>query len=361
VKPSVQNRTNLDPAARHFALWGLARLGIDVVEEQDRFIARFPPRYGGVFNRENRVTFAFEPVDFSHEPVESLAPASAAFRWLVDELYRRHLVREAVPFDQPNGVAHLAQLLFPAYGIEDGNVQLAGCTLEDRLIFRFDYGPCGGENAPVEQAAFVDVTGCEVNDEARQLLGLDRLRDSTMPRRLRGKELARMIRLADIAAANEGRSAAGESGMAAGGKADLLSATGIWCKHAQGKLRFRIGHAMAELPFSGWARTLVPPPFVCRESGITTYELAVTDDGRIVAAEAVGTCAVSGQRVVNHELRRCAATGLEVLAELTALCPLSGETVLRSSLVRCEDCGQEVSPRVVIDGRCEACRRAKHG
>ncbi len=130
----------------------------------------------------------------------------------------------------------------------------------------------------------------------------------------------------------------------------------VWCKYAEGKLRFTIGEHSADLPFSGWTRTLEAPPFICPYSGISSYHIAVTDDGRLVAAESIQACAETGQRVLASELVICDATGQAVLADQTQICPVAERPVLRRALVECAMCCQRVSPTVLEDGRCLACR-----
>jgi hypothetical protein len=87
-----------------------------------------------------------------------------------------------------------------------------------------------------------------------------------------------------------------------------------------------------------------------------TYHLAATDDGRIVAAEAIEACAETGRRVLAEELVTCSATGKHVLPETLATCPVTNEPVLRSALTPCSTCGERVSPATLLRQRCAACR-----
>ena len=133
----------------------------------------------------------------------------------------------------------------------------------------------------------------------------------------------------------------------------------IWCKYVEGKLRFTIAAASIDLPFSGWTRTLSPPPFVCPHTGAATFRLAATDDGRIAAAERIEVCAETGRRLLSTELVRCAVTGRRVSPELAEACPISGRRLLRTEMVQCGSCRQRVSPQVVERNQCQACRRLK--
>jgi hypothetical protein len=145
----------------------------------------------------------------------------------------------------------------------------------------------------------------------------------------------------------------------AGASADLVSCRAIWCKYVEGKLRFAIAAASIDLPFSGWTRTLLPPPFVCPHTGAATFRLGATVDGRIAAAERIEACAETGRRMLSTELVRCAVTGRRVSPELAEACPISGRRLLRSEMVQCESCHQRVSPQVIERNQCTACRRSK--
>ena len=57
------------------------------------------------------------------------------------------------------------------------------------------------------------------------------------------------------------------------------------CGTSKGGCSSPSASATASLPFSSWAALLRPRPFVARHSGVATFHLAATDDGRIDAAE----------------------------------------------------------------------------
>jgi hypothetical protein len=138
-----------------------------------------------------------------------------------------------------------------------------------------------------------------------------------------------------------------------------LEAQFIWCKYAEGKLRFTIGEQSVDLPFSGWTRALSPPPFICPYSGVSSFHLAATDDGRIVAAESIRTCAETGHRVLANELVLCDATGQAVHVDQTRICPVAELPVLERAFATCSMCCQHVSPTVIQGGRCLACRSTR--
>ncbi|MFV2066987.1 MAG: hypothetical protein ACC645_08395, partial [Pirellulales bacterium] len=138
---------------------------------------------------------------------------------------------------------------------------------------------------------------------------------------------------------------------------ESLATTIVWCKFAEGKLRFHIGSVATELPFSDWAATLEPPPFVCPCSGQRGFHLAATDEGQFTLVEQIEPCSVSGRRVLRSDLAECQVTGRHVLPQYLATCPVSGDRLLTDHLVTCPICRQEVSPRAVEKGACRSCQR----
>jgi hypothetical protein len=251
-------------------------------------------------------------------------------------------VAQAVPADQPQSVARIAERLFPAYSLDRGKVHLAGCVLEDRLVVRLQ--GCL-ESQPLEM--FVDGEGRDLNPELVETLGIR----SALP----------VDRAPPLAARQFDQfQAQGMSLLLQRLPTDvdfqIVSMTAVWCKYAEGKLRFTFGEASADLPFSDWAQTLQPPPFVCPYSGRKGFHLAATDDGRVTLSERIAVCEETGRRTLEEDLVRCAVTGRRVLAELAAVCPVTGQQVLRRVLVPCALCGQHVSPAAIKKERCAACR-----
>jgi hypothetical protein len=133
----------------------------------------------------------------------------------------------------------------------------------------------------------------------------------------------------------------------------------VWTKHVEGKLRFTIGESSADLRFSGWARLLKPPPYVCPHTGQKTFHLAATDDGRIVASEQLQVCQYTGKRVLAGELETCTATGRRVVREMMAACPVTAARVMQTAMVACRTCRQRVAPGAILRGQCAACRNLR--
>jgi hypothetical protein len=255
------------------------------------------------------------------------------------------LFSHVVPVRQPATVPEIADILFPAYAVEGGQVNLADCALEDRLLLQIIFAN-GGQSLEI----YLNAEGKEVDgqpivhDRQIQFLAMDT--PSNIPEAEQQQFLAIACRLA-------------EERLPSGGTAELVSSRAVWCKFVEGKLQFSIGATSLDLPFSGWTRTLVPPPFVCPHTGAATFRLAATDDGRIAAAERIEVCAETGRRMLSTELVRCAVTGRRVSPALVESCPISGRRLLSTEMVRCMTCRQYVSPQVVERHSCQACRRLK--
>jgi len=251
-------------------------------------------------------------------------------------------VSYVVPVDQPNTVREIAERLFPAYTVEAGGFHLAGCKLEDHPFVRLEFQSARGVSL-----VYVDAQGREADAALVSTLGMANTTPLETDRRLPERELERMIQCGTRIA----RQKIPEAESATLSRVDV-----ICCRYAHGKIRFTVGDQSADLRFSGWARQLEPPPFVCPYTGIETFHLAATDEGQIAAAEAIQTCAITGRRVLPDALRSCSVTGVRALAEFFATCPVSGKAVLEKEMVPCSTCGQMVSPMVVTAGRCAACQ-----
>jgi hypothetical protein len=246
------------------------------------------------------------------------------------------------PADQPTTIREIAERLFPAYTIDGGTAHLAGCTLEDRLFLRVRTHHAGKS---VE--FYLDDGGKELDPTLVGTLGMGRTIELKRPP---VKADARITSLAERGRVMLVQQFPAES------PPEHVDVAAIWCKYAQGKVRFTAGGNMVDLPFSGWARILEPPAFVCPSTGVATFQLAATDDQKIVAAERIALCDETGRRMLDNDLVTCSATGRRVLAELTEVCPVSGKPVLRAAMVRCAMCGETVAPAAIEGGACRACR-----
>jgi len=249
------------------------------------------------------------------------------------------------PAQQPASVAEIAEILFPAYTVSEGRVSLAGCALEDRLVLQLVY-EAGGQQIDV----FLNSEGKEIDGQPFAQDRAMKLVPRANPPDWLEADLERLLAA--------GCRFAGDR-LPPGVSIELACCRAIWCKYVDGKLRFTIGSVSLDLAFSGWTRTLSPPPFVCPYTGAATFRLAATDDGRIAAAERIEVCAATGRRLLSTELVRCAATGRRVSPELVEICPVSNRRLLRTEMVQCAACRQQVSPQVVERNLCQACRRLK--
>lgn len=250
------------------------------------------------------------------------------------------------PVDEPTSVHQLAERLFPAYSVDRGSIRLAGCRLENRLFVRLEF-----RRGEEEFVLYVDADGREVADETVDVLGMSGAIELERPPDVFEPTVDRVTEAGTRLAAER----FSESD-AAGAAPELIAATVLWYKFAEGKLRFSVGEDSADLPFSGWARTLCPPPFVCPYSAVSTFEIAATDDGRIAAASQIAACEETGRRMLSDELITCSVTARRVVPELIQSCPVTDQPVLRSEMVPCSCCEQSVSPAALRRHVCAACR-----
>jgi hypothetical protein len=261
---------------------------------------------------------------------EPTPAARRVLRALLLDAERDGLVEFAVPAGHPLSVQPIAGQLFAAYQVDGGHVQLAGCQLDEHLVCRatwtsgtITYHTAGGETVP---------------DAMRASVGLDHLETQSGLGDASPTETA----LAMVALCERSE--------------PPRQITLIQCRHASGKVRFTIGNVSWDLPFAGWTGNFSPPPFVCPHTGVATFHLASTDDGRIAAAEEIVACHRTGRRLLRQELARCAVSGAYVLPQYTITCPVTGEIVEQTALVECATCRQLVSPHALKQGECAACR-----
>ncbi len=292
-----------------------------------------------------------EPSDAA---VQLATPGTPFFAWLLTRLYASGPALHAAPAGQPQSVHDITSKLFSYYTVEYGHVHLAGCRLEDRPLLRITLLATSGHETASDRLrhVFFDPSNEPVDPATLDSLHVDDLIPSTRRTSdLDPLELDRWIGRAERTVRDHLPS----------GKFQPIANTLVWIKHAEGKLDFEVGDESVGVAFSGWATlladgTTVPPPYVCPASGKSSYRLAATSDGRITAAEAIGTCEASHARVLEHELETCDVSGQKALGEFLAVCPVSGKRLLRSKLTACSMCGQQVSPRGLSKGRCAACR-----
>ncbi len=346
----------IDASTRQFFLWALATLQLPADAKEDGvFELLVPPEKRERFGGRESIQFRFggaENPDCS-DPVY-LRLGSQLGAQILAELRQLGPVVHAVPAGQSVSVSVLTSRLFKAYTVRDGNARLGGCSLEERPLLRYTYsiGSLGCEMGPRLVHVYASPDGRPIDDGLLSALGARELAPfSGKPPRVSGTERAHWRNFgeqhAPIVADSE--------------QSELLLATTIWCKYAQGKVLFEIGDHRAETEFQGWAQllvdgTILPPSFRCPETGLQSHQVLALDDGRITVPEAVMVCEESGRRVLTTDLETCGVTNRHVLPEYLQTCPVSGERLLQTAMVSCSQCREEVSPHCVRGGRCGACR-----
>jgi hypothetical protein len=347
-----------DNTTRQFALWAMESLGLDVTRQGDLYTLTASDDRAPRFEGRASLDFSFvDPsaaADAEHRNgrIERLALGAPLFDWLLEQLERRGGPVDARPRHQPESVHEITSGLFAAYSVDGGGVHLAGCSLDERPFARLTYAATGDARDPSAVAhVLVDSAGQLVSDSLADALGLVDLApwEQRPPRR---------DALAIAALVDAGRRLATQRLGVAPSESPLAVAL-AWCTFVEGRLRFEIGGATADLPFSGWARTLQAPPFVCPATGATGLHVAATDDGKVTLAEQIATCEISGRRMLVSELAACAATGKRVAPEFTIRCPILEQPVLADHTLTCAWCQQSVSETATTGGVCRACREMK--
>jgi hypothetical protein len=252
-------------------------------------------------------------------------------------------IKHFAPENQPSRVFELAERLLAAYKIDGGNVHLAGCRLDNCPFLRVT-----AEGMGRKVVFYLDPEGLVLESTMIERLGVDRLAHlAHPPEQYSGPDESLIDRAKKMANVEFSKESPPERV-----QLDIL-----WCKFATGRLRFTIGDESLDVPFSGWSRLIEPPPVVCPISGENTFHLAATDDGRIMAAESIGQCDLTGQRLPTTELTTCNETGKTVHNEKIQICPVTGSPVLIEKMVSCDVCGEMVAPSALERGQCVACRQ----
>jgi len=285
----------------------------------------------------------------------------------VDEFGLR-AVSHSVPASQPDSVQEIAPPLLSAYTVKDGHVHLVGCHLHRIPVVRI--APANG--AAVEEGESAESSSqpgdsAEPSDRPTRYFVFD---DDSPRGREADRALLRKLGVANVlptkrpgavplSRVEEVVNLAFEAAGIVPEDESNWQISIVWCKQVEVKLEFTIGEASTELCFEGWAGTLTAPAYHCDVTDFDTFHLAATSDGRIVAAQRLEACEVSGDKLPRNEIVRCTATDKRVASRLTSICPASGLPVQTDWMVPCSMCGQQVSPASLDLGRCAACRRLR--
>jgi hypothetical protein len=345
--PVVPESAHREDAAA-FIRGALAHLQIPVELGDRDAVVQLPEADRAAFAGQQRLRLPLSGAAGAGQ--ESLAWDGRFGRWLVDRLQKSGPALHARPRLQPMGVNDIARTLFSAYQVDNGQVHLSGCQLTDHSFLRLSF--VGDDEHDAIRHVFTAPDGSTVSDELVRELGLDELEPiAKSPPRLGDSALRSLVAAGRRIAAKQSTTRD-----PAATTIEPLAVTVVWVRHAEGRLQFTIGSTSVVQTFSSWARLLKPQPFVARHSGTTTFHLAMMDDGRIDAAEAIAACQHSGRRVLRDELVECSVTGKRVLPDFTERCPVSGQPALRQEFVACTNCRQRVSKATLAEGVCAACR-----
>lgn len=332
--------------------WSAAHLKLSLDETDGVAHLELPEDDREAFGGAAEISLRMGSDAASGEPIDG---DSRFGRWLIARLKASGPTLHARPCGQPLSVNDIMARMFTAYEVDGGTTHLAGCELTDHPFLRLTFA--ASEKDRVNHV-FVAPDGSTVNDEVVRSLGLDQVEPITeSPPRLDETGLRSLVAAGRRIAAKQ---ASQRNPVAT--VAEPLAITAVWIRHVDGRLQFTIGDATSTHDFSGWAKLLVPQPFTARSSGVKTFRLSATDDGRIDATDEIAVCQQSGRRVLRQDLVTCSVTGQQVLPEFTETCAVTGLPTLRAEFAKCPHCRQRVSKGALEPsgggyGRCQACRQ----
>ncbi len=345
-----------DLLAQHFCLWAFATLRL-AVRRRDAGVYELSVPEDAVedLGESQTARFTFDgPSGEDRTASERLSLSSSLFDWTVTRLRQTGDVVHAAPSTQPDSVRQLTSRLFDAYTVDDGNVRLAGCTLEDQPLLRHTYRIRSTKSQAEDRLTHVytSIDGRPVDEALLSALRVDDLVPlEGKPPRVSDEDTRRWAvtgeQRAPVVAHDE--------------QAELLITAVVWCKYFHCKLLFEIGEARTDLSFDGWAQLLVdggiePPPFKCAHTGRSSYRVLAINDGRITVPEAITECEESGRQALESDLVTCAASGRRVLPKFLRSCSVTGDRIVPSAMATCSMCRQCVSPSSLTGNRCQACR-----
>lgn len=253
----------------------------------------------------------------------------------------------AILTDQPTSVHEISASLYAPYKVDNGSIHLAGCSLEDVGIL------VDSNSADSNGFKLYYLDGSPCDPKLYDQLGLDRNSKVAGLEAIKSQPSARdeiQVQLKQLIE---------EKGIETVG--ELLV---VWGKWADGKLVVEIGSQTAEIAFHGWARQFVegplrPPPFVCKLTGLQSYEITTDDEGTITVPEAIERCEITGQRLVRSKLGQCTVTGTLALKTELKQCAASGQFVTQNKLANCWTCYQPTDPKSMKMRKCLACQHTE--
>jgi hypothetical protein len=291
--------------------------------------------------------YVFEPADPEVDECRKLTfdarHPGAALEWLAEHVVADPRGLVARPLDRPLALHEITPQLFQAYTVDGGQMHVAGCRIEDR-VFVVCSVPDSDDPTRIWQYV-VDDQGHKIAEPLVERLGLLATGPcGGHPPRVSRDQLQHAQQLAQAAVS------------LAEVERPLHSAVIVLPRWASGAVEFELGDERARVEFADWAADLSPPAICGPQTGVATYHLAATSDGRLAAFEQLAVSDVTGHRLLKHELVTCASTGQLVEPELTRHCPVSGQASLDSAFAVCDTCGESVSRVALAGGTCRCCR-----
>ena len=270
---------------------------------------------------------------------------------------------EAEPDGEPCTIHELAARLLGPYQVRDGNVRLAGCTLDELAHLRIGRALPSGE----VQYQYFGPDGSLLESDEVERFGFEHLHK--VPSLLRRSDHPGIEKWTVAASDAESRLAETrverDTSGAEAANCTMVDLTVIWSRRASGKIviQFDAG-ASVPLAFDGWARDFFTgrqkaPKFRCPATHLESYSLVMLEDGTVTVAEAVSRCEVSGAELLISSMDTCQLSGKRVDKQLLATCAITGKRAIADQLMSCDWCGEQVVPSVISKGRCDRCRHLR--
>jgi len=334
-----------DKTTKEFALWAMSALQLRVEQTGDDYYAIYPDeRHRDQFHGAQRIPFTFaESRSPSEGVLQRITATSPLFRWMRKQLNAIGPALHSAPLRQPVSLHELEPLIVSQFTLDGVTAKITDFRLQDRPLMRLTFSATGD----VLRHRYFDGEGAEISGERLSVMQIEDLAPQVKwTSRLSDGRLSEWIDRCLKSAESD--------------SADCLAAVVVWCKWAQGRVTFSARRQSVSHPFADWAQSLVSqqhgaPAYACPLSELSSYHLAVDDQGRILPAEGIGVCSVSGKRVLQSELRRCEASGAMALPEHLETCPLSDRSVLSSQMLKCRATGLRVFQQATRAGVCEPC------
>lgn len=263
--------------------------------------------------------------------------------------------------------------LFSQFQFRDGEVSLAGCHLEPRLILvacRISLNePLDAVNG-IEAATSNPAVSARIESviSAVDVDGV-RLSDSEISAlKISEAVHAALLQLANpevVKAANQEQQLKFEQAVVdmqlTADKAEVNFVCVLIDYWIEGKFQFRVAEQAVESQFCGWVTRLMQQPslvqpYVCPLTHMAGKELATDDEGDISVSNGMDLCSITHRRLLLCKLSQCVNSQQLASRHLMIGCT-DGSLVIPTAATYCQQCGLPVAKELLAtEGVCPECR-----